>query len=231
MTQAQENSPVPMPHNPHIPNYLTEEEPVYIWSVGQVIEAGTNPHARQAAWNSYQPKSSEEARKHPLTIQLDDIAARCTDWDDEFMMACTEFGLELYDVLLPLAQGEKTAGQVLEDLEQTRPVPAPTQDPDSKPTAMHQPNRQNDAPVMSFWIQELINFGDKSHVEYREMRKEVNQYLKRMARTQTTETSELLSIIHRVAQHHDPEVTAQGLAFSNHCWQQNALQIPEPVGL
>ena len=214
-----------------IPNYLTEEEPIYRWTVGQVIEARTDPSSRTAAWNSYQPRSSEEAFKHPLTIQIHDMSARCTDWDDEFMIACIEFGLDLYDVLWPLAQGEKNAGEVLEHLNQTRPTPASNQNHTTKPTGMYQPSRENDAHVMSFWMQELIIYGDNSPAEERQMRREVNGYLKRMAETTNEETLQLLNVIHRVAQHQDPEVAKQGLAFSEYCWRKNALQLPDKVSL
>ena len=205
----------------HIPNYLTQEEPIYRWTVGQVIETGANPETRRTALGSYQPRSYQEALGHPFTIELDDMAARCS-WDDEFMMTCHEFAIELYDVLSPLVQGKKTARQVLKDL--NRKSKASGAVSTSSASALHQPGRQNDAHIMSFWIYELMEYGDDAAEEQSEMCQQVNRYLENMRDSPNPETSKLLSIIHRVAQEHDPQVANHCLAFSQYCWKQNALE-------
>ena len=212
------------PSPDHIPNYLTEEEPIYRWTVGQVIEAGTNPQAREAAWDSYQPKSYEEALSHPMTVELSDMATRCS-WDDEFMMTCHEFALELYDTLWPLVQGKKTARQILRSLDRKKKSPTA-----QTASAMYQPdqqNNENDAQVMSFWIYELMEYGDDWAEELDPMPNQVNSYLRRMMESPTKETTEILQIIHKAAQEHDKHITNDCLTFSQYCWGQNTLYIPE----
>ena len=205
----------PPPASDQIPNYLTEEEPVYKWTVRQVIETGPNPQHRLTAHMGYQPQSLEQALEHPLTVRLDHIAAT-SDWDHEFMTTCHDFTIDLYDTLWPLAQGKKTARQGLRQLKAQKT--SQTHHPNA--SAMHQPDRHQDAHLLSFWMYELMTFGDDASEADSEMYDQVNEYLNRMAASTGPEPLELLQIIHTVAQHNDPRVTEQCLNYSDHCWQQ-----------
>ena len=216
----------------HIPNYLQAEEPIYSWTTRQVIETGAaDPtiqrevlklyHQKQRSQKPSPEKSKGETTREALDRHLGNLASR--HYDDRFMIACNDdFAVELYGRLWPVAMRDKTAGQVIHELttdDKARRMSRRTPD-------VCKPRGESQEHIFSYWIDDLIQYGVDAFGDP-PIWDEVNEYLKGVTDQATSETTEVLRIIHEVARRQHQTVQFECLDFSDDCWKRDAFEITE----